>query len=82
MVNAMRNLDGLTVLFAHPMAELYGSDRVLLESVLGVLETGGRAVVVLPESGPLEQVLRDAVQLCVIVPRRCCARAACGRAAC
>ncbi len=45
----MRNLDGLTVLFAHPMAELYGSDRVLLESVIGVVQSGGRAVVVLPE---------------------------------
>ncbi|MCU1476598.1 MAG: putative glycosyl transferase [Subtercola sp.] len=56
----MRNLDGLTVLFAHPMAELYGSDRVLLESVIGVVQSGGQAVVVLPESGPLEKVLRDA----------------------
>ncbi|GGF13895.1 glycosyltransferase [Subtercola lobariae] len=57
---AMRNLRGLIVLFAHPMAELYGSDRVLLESVRSVLDAGGRAVVVLPEAGPLAEVLVDA----------------------
>ncbi|TQL54508.1 glycosyltransferase [Subtercola boreus] len=50
-------LDGVTVLFAHPSGELYGSDRVLIESVQGVLGAGGRAVVALPVGGPLVDVL-------------------------
>jgi glycosyltransferase involved in cell wall biosynthesis len=42
-----------TVLVAHPSAELYGSDRVLLETVQGLCEHGARVVVVLPTAGPL-----------------------------
>jgi GT2 family glycosyltransferase len=41
-----------TVLVAHPGAELYGSDRVLLESVTA-LARDRRVVVVLPQGGPL-----------------------------
>ncbi|MEF2977733.1 glycosyltransferase [Subtercola sp. YIM 133946] len=52
-------LDGTTVLFAHPSGELYGSDRVLIESVAAVLQAGGRAFVALPVSGPLADVLSD-----------------------
>lgn len=46
------------VLVAHPGAELYGSDRVLLESV-AALTGGNRVVVVLPDDGPLARALRD-----------------------
>lgn len=42
-----------TVLVAHPSAELYGSDRVLLETVQGLRERGARVVVTLPSGGPL-----------------------------
>ncbi|MEO6944868.1 MAG: glycosyltransferase family 4 protein [Lacisediminihabitans sp.] len=42
-----------TVLMAHPGAELYGSDRVLLESVSALVADGWRVVVAVPVSGPL-----------------------------
>ena len=42
-----------TVLVAHPGAELYGSDRVLLESVSALVVDGWRVVVTVPGSGPL-----------------------------
>ncbi|MDT0167194.1 glycosyltransferase family 4 protein [Actinotalea sp. AC32] len=46
--------DGVrTVLVAHPGAELYGSDRVMLESVAGFREAGWRVVVTLCDDGPL-----------------------------
>lgn len=41
------------VLVAHPSPDLYGSDRVLLESVTGMIDAGERVVVVLPTTGPL-----------------------------
>lgn len=49
-----------TVLVVHPGAELYGSDRVLLDSVIGFVGSGARTVVVLPSEGPLADALRDA----------------------
>lgn len=42
-----------TVLLAHPGAELYGSDRVLLESASALIEDGWRVVVTVPTDGPL-----------------------------
>ncbi|GAB3598432.1 glycosyltransferase [Microbacterium tumbae] len=51
---------GLTVLVAHPGAELFGSDRMLLESVIGLRESGCRVVVALPSLGPLVDELRAA----------------------
>ena len=42
-----------TVLLAHPSAELYGSDRVLLESVSALVEAGWHVVVTVPTQGPL-----------------------------
>lgn len=50
----------LTILVAHPGAELYGSDRVLLDSVIGFVDAGARVVVVLPADGPLAGALREA----------------------
>ena len=44
---------GSTVLVAHPGADLYGSDRMLLESVTGLVQAGHEVVVVMPTSGPL-----------------------------
>lgn len=42
-----------TVLVAHPSAELYGSDRMLLESVEAFSAHGWRVETVLPAPGPL-----------------------------
>jgi GT2 family glycosyltransferase len=47
-----------SVLVVHPGAELYGSDRVLLESVVGLLETADVTVAV-PCPGPLVAELRN-----------------------
>lgn len=43
----------LSVLVAHPGADLYGSDRVLLETIDGLLAAGARVLVTLPSDGPL-----------------------------
>ena len=54
-------------LVAHPSADLYGSDRVLLESVEGLVAHGARVVVTMPSGGPLvpELISRGAsVSLC------------------
>ncbi|UKF81235.1 glycosyltransferase [Clavibacter californiensis] len=51
------DLRGRTILVAHPSAELYGSDRVLLESVAGLVSAGARTVVTLPSDGPLVAAL-------------------------
>ncbi|PCC34456.1 glycosyltransferase family 4 protein [Glutamicibacter sp. BW77] len=42
-----------TILVAHPSPELYGSDRVLIESVASLVARGHRVVLVLPKQGPL-----------------------------
>jgi glycosyltransferase involved in cell wall biosynthesis len=46
-------LSGLRVLVAHPGAELYGSDRVVLESVAAMADAGAVVDVTVPETGPL-----------------------------
>ena len=48
-----------TVLMAHPGAELYGSDRVFLESVSGLVEDGWRVFVTLPGTGALVTALEE-----------------------
>lgn len=57
-----------TVLVAHPGAELFGSDRMLLESVIGFVESGARVVVALPSRGMLDVELRKAGAEVVITP--------------
>lgn len=47
-------------LFAHPSAELFGADRMLLESVVAAREGGFDCLVVLPEGGPLVASLVEA----------------------
>jgi glycosyltransferase involved in cell wall biosynthesis len=44
---------------AHPGAELYGSDRVFLESVSGLVDDGWRVVVTVPVDGPLVTALEE-----------------------
>ena len=47
------------VFLTHPGASLYGSDRMLLESLRGMIEAGMDPVVVLPEEGPLATRARE-----------------------
>lgn len=49
----------LRVLVTHPSSELYGTDRVLLESVDGFLEKHWTVAVALPVGGPLVPELLD-----------------------
>jgi glycosyltransferase involved in cell wall biosynthesis len=48
-----------TALIAHPGAELYGSDRVMLETLAGLVERGWRVVLAVPADGPLLDTARD-----------------------
>jgi glycosyltransferase involved in cell wall biosynthesis len=41
------------VLICHPGAELYGSDRVVIESVAALADAGWRVAVAVPNTGPL-----------------------------
>lgn len=56
------------VLVAHPSPDLYGSDRVLLESVSGLRQAGYRVVTALPSDGPLTTALRERGSSVVSVP--------------
>jgi glycosyltransferase involved in cell wall biosynthesis len=56
------------ILVAHPSAELYGSDRVLLESVAGFVRNGALVEVLLPSPGPLESQLAARGATVRIVP--------------
>ncbi|MDN5687848.1 MAG: glycosyltransferase family 4 protein [Brachybacterium sp.] len=57
-----------TILVVHPGAELFGSDRMLLESVIGLREAGCTVVVALPTDGPLAPELQRAGARVTIVP--------------
>lgn len=48
-----------TLLVAHPSPDLYGSDRMLLESIDAATDRGHRVVVTLPEDGPLLDLIRE-----------------------
>lgn len=48
-----------TVVVAHPSPDLYGSDRLLVETVTGLIGAGWRVVVYLPTDGPLIPLLTD-----------------------
>lgn len=49
----------LSILVAHPSADLYGSDRMLLESVRAFGERGHHVNVTLPSTGPLIKELEQ-----------------------
>ncbi|MBE7163125.1 MAG: glycosyltransferase, partial [Williamsia herbipolensis] len=57
-----------TILVAHPGAELYGSDRVLLESVSALVDGGWRTVVAVPERGPLLAAVLERGAEVVVAP--------------
>lgn len=56
------------VLVAHPSPDLYGSDWQLVETITGLLESGYRVNVALPEDGPLVSVLEDVGARVAVVP--------------
>lgn len=47
-----------TVLVVHPETEVFGANRLLLESVEGLREAGCRVIIALPAAGPLATELR------------------------
>lgn len=51
---------GGTLLVANPSADLYGSDRMMLEAVRGLVASGWRVVVTCSDDGPLVPRLVDA----------------------
>jgi glycosyltransferase involved in cell wall biosynthesis len=56
------------VLIVHPSAELYGSDRVALESARALADDGWQVTATLTAHGPLEALLRDAGCEVVVQP--------------
>ena len=46
-------MTGYRILLAHPSADLYGSDRVLLESISALAADGAQVTVTVPSTGPL-----------------------------
>lgn len=57
-----------SVLVAHPSAELYGSDRVMLETVAALTDAGHRVHVVVPSDGPLLAEARRRGATAEIIP--------------
>lgn len=57
-----------TVVVAHPGAELFGSDRMVRESVAALRENGTRVVVSVPTEGPLIGELRKLGAEVVVAP--------------
>jgi glycosyltransferase involved in cell wall biosynthesis len=53
---------------AHPSADLYGSDRVLLETVSSFVDAGWRVLVTIPADGPLVPLLRERGAVVVLSP--------------
>lgn len=56
------------VLVAHPSADRYGSDRMLLESVAGLVGAGRPVVVTVPADGPLTALVREVGADVVVCP--------------
>ncbi len=55
-----RHPDDRKILVVNPGADLYGSDRMALETVRGFVQRGFDVTVALPEAGPLQPLLEDA----------------------
>lgn len=61
-------LSSVTVLAIHPGAEMFGSDRMFLESVTGLRAAGADVVAALPASGPLADRLEGVGASVVVAP--------------
>jgi len=59
---------GRTILVTNPGAELYGADRVALETISALVEAGARVVVALGDDGPLSKHIEERGGRAVIVP--------------
>lgn len=60
--------DGQPILIANPGADLYGSDRMALETVSALVRRGERVIVTVPETGPLIGELKCRGAAVVITP--------------
>jgi glycosyltransferase involved in cell wall biosynthesis len=56
------------ILVTNPGAELYGADRVMLETVSALSDAGARVTVAMPEAGPLVEHVEDRGGRILIVP--------------
>ncbi|MCR2814119.1 glycosyltransferase [Microbacterium sp. zg.Y1090] len=59
---------GRVVIAVHPGAELFGSDRMFLQSVIGLRERGVDVIAVLASAGPLVEQLRAAGAQVDVIP--------------
>ncbi|MDQ1130468.1 glycosyltransferase family 4 protein [Microbacterium sp. SORGH_AS_0888] len=50
----------MTILFAHPGSELYGSDRMIVETIRAAVAAGAEAHLVIPDNGPLKPLAESA----------------------
>lgn len=70
----MKHPETRTVLLANPGADLYGSDRMALETVSALVGQGRRVVVTVPAYGPLVPLLQaagaDVVRCPTPIPRK------------
>ena len=55
-------------LVAHPFADRYGSDRMVLESIRALVDAGWRVAVTLPEGGPLVAMVEESGAKVVLCP--------------
>ncbi|AUZ86818.1 glycosyl transferase family 1 [Arthrobacter agilis] len=62
------DLTGQKIVIAHPSADLYGSDRMMLETLEGLSTSGADVVVVVPNDGPLLARVSARHAVPVIVP--------------
>ncbi|OZD62203.1 hypothetical protein CH272_11540 [Rhodococcus sp. 05-340-1] len=49
----------MNVLFCHPGSELYGSDRMAIQTITALVESGHAVTVVVPSDGPLVPMLQS-----------------------
>lgn len=64
----MNKLDRRAVLLANPGADLYGSDRMAVETTRGLVAHGRRVIVTVPQDGPLVPLLKSAGAEVLICP--------------
>lgn len=61
------DLTGQKIVIAHPSADLYGSDRMMLETLEGLVSSGAVVTVVVPMDGPLLPHIRAKGAVPVVV---------------
>jgi glycosyltransferase involved in cell wall biosynthesis len=61
------DLTGQKIVIAHPSADLYGADRMMLETLEGLVSSGAQITVVVPNDGPLLPHIRSRGALPVVV---------------